>query len=309
MKLYPQQRKNLVQKSDDLKIKDLLLSYPAKLSKISETPELEIELLLSKTLGKEREFFIKNPDYKLTGNELKTFERFFSRRKKYEPISYVLGEKEFYGFKFFVNKDVLIPRPETEILVEKVIGLFGRIQDHRPKKIIKIYELATGSGAIIISIAKTLKDRKIENVEFEASDISDKALKVAKKNAEEILGKDHKIIFKKRDILSIKKLEGNIFSTILISNPPYIPTKNIKGLDKDVKNFEPRIALDGGKDGMKFYKKIFEIMADSEIKVGFFELESKNANDTARLAKTFLPRANTQILKDYNGKNRILKLF
>lgn len=158
-----------------------------------------------------------------------------------KPIQYITNEQEFMKLKFYVDENVLIPQPDTEIIVEKIIDEFK-------DKEVKIFDLCTGSGAIAISLAKYIKRSKIF-----ATDISNKAIQIAKLNAEKNL------VHKKIDfILSdmFKNIEKDTFD-IIVSNPPYIKTKDIANLEKSVQN-EPNIALDGGEDGLKFYKIIAE---------------------------------------------------
>lgn len=158
-----------------------------------------------------------------------------------KPIQYITNEQEFMKLKFYVDENVLIPQPDTEIIVEKIIDEFK-------DKEVKILDLCTGSGAIAISLAKYIKRSKIF-----ATDISNKAIQIAKLNAEKNL------VHKKIDfILSdmFKNIEKDTFD-IIVSNPPYIKTKDIANLEKSVQN-EPNIALDGGEDGLKFYKIIAE---------------------------------------------------
>ena len=200
---------------------------------------LDSELLLSKSLNKSREEILINLGQNLNKRALIDFNKYLIRRSKCEPIAYLLGEKEFWSKKFFVNKDTLIPRPETELLVEKLVVFFK-------KKRITILDIGTGSGCIILSLLSELK-----NSTGIALDISSKAIMVAKKNASKFNLYDRVKFLHK----PFKDLYGKKFD-LIVSNPPYIKRKDIKNLSDDIKKFEPRMALDGGNDGLDLIKKV-----------------------------------------------------
>jgi len=200
---------------------------------------LDSELLLSKSLKKPREEILINLKENLNEKVLVDFNNYLIRRSKKEPIAYLLGEKEFWSRKFFVNKDTLIPRPETELLVDKLVSLFK-------KKRMTILDIGTGTGCIIISLLIELK-----NSTGMAIDISKEAITVAKKNSNKFNLSDRiKFLHK-----SFKEFYGKKFD-LIVSNPPYIKRKDIKNLSDDIKKFEPKMALDGGKDGLDLIKKI-----------------------------------------------------
>ena len=200
---------------------------------------LDSELLLSKSLKKPREEILINLKENLNEKVLVDFNNYLIRRSKNEPIAYLLGEKEFWSRKFFVNKDTLIPRPETELLVDKLVSLFK-------KKRMTILDIGTGTGCIIISLLIELK-----NSTGMAIDISKEAITVAKKNSNKFNLSDRiKFLHK-----SFKEFYGKKFD-LIVSNPPYIKRKDIRNLSDDIKRFEPKMALDGGKDGLDLIKKI-----------------------------------------------------
>jgi len=201
---------------------------------------LDTRLLLCEAIKKSKVFLITHSDYVLSADEEETFFDFVKRREKCEPVAYILGRCEFMSLEFEVGKDVLIPRPDTEILVEKVISLVGDKKVH-------LLDLCTGSGAIAISVAKYCK-----NVTVDAYDISEEALAVAKINAEKN-GVADRVFFYCSDILSDFP-DGTYFG--VMSNPPYIESEVVKTLEPNVKDFEPLIALDGGEDGLLFYRHI-----------------------------------------------------
>ena len=200
---------------------------------------LDSELLLSKSLNKSREDILINLEQNLNNKALKKFNNYLIRRSKKEPVAYLLEEKEFWSKKFFVNKDTLIPRPETELLVEKIINIYKQ-------KRIDILDIGTGTGCIIVSLLSELK-----NSTGIAVDISSKVITVAKKNASKFNVSDRIKFFNK----SFQDLYGKKFD-LIVSNPPYVRRKDIKNLSEDIKKFEPRMALDGGNDGLDLIKKI-----------------------------------------------------
>ena len=200
---------------------------------------LDSELLLSKSLNKPREEILINLEQNINKKVLEDFNKYLLRRSKKEPIAYLLGEKEFWSKKFIVNKDTLIPRPETELLVNKLVAIFK-------KKEITILDIGTGTGCIILSLLSELK-----NSNGVAVDISKKAIFVAKKNACKFKLSDRiKFLHKPFEELYKKKFD------LIVSNPPYIKSKDIKNLSDDIKRFEPKMALDGGNDGLDLIKKI-----------------------------------------------------
>ena len=200
---------------------------------------LDSELLLSKSLNKSREEILINLEQNINKKALKDFNKYLLRRSKKEPIAYLLGEKEFWSKKFFVNKGTLIPRPDTELLVEKIVTFFK-------KKKITILDIGTGTGCIIVSLLSELK-----NSNGMAVDISRDAILVAKKNACKFKLSDRiKFLHKPFEELYGKKFD------LIVSNPPYIKRKDIKNLSDDIKKFEPKMALDGGNDGLDLIKKI-----------------------------------------------------
>ena len=201
---------------------------------------LDTELILSKSLNKSKEELLINLEQNINKKKLTEFNKYLIRRSKKEPIAYLLEEKEFWSKKFFVNKDTLIPRPETELLVEKIVNIFNK------KKRITILDIGTGTGCIIISLLSELK-----NSTGTAIDISTKAIEVAKKNARKFKLSDRiKFLNKTFEELCEKKFD------LIVSNPPYIKRSDIKNLSEDIKNFEPRMALDGGNDGLDLIKKV-----------------------------------------------------
>ena len=204
-----------------------------------DTSRLDSELLLSKILDKSREEILINLEQKICQKYLLKYKQLIQRRSQCEPIAYIMKEKEFWSKIFFVSSDTLIPRPETELIVEKLTKIFE-------EKKISILDIGTGTGCILISLLSELKNSKGIGI-----DISKKALRIAEKNSEHH-GMKNKIKF------FHKSLDSKFYQKfdLIVSNPPYIKKCEIKHLKEDVRKFEPRIALDGGNDGLDLIKKV-----------------------------------------------------
>ena len=218
-----------------------LLNSGAKILKQNKikTHQLDSELVLSNLLKKKRENLLINLNEEVTENTIDNFERLIFRRVNREPLAYILKKKEFWSKDFFVDRNTLIPRPETELLCESVIKIFKNKNLH-------ILDMGTGTGCIILSILSEIKGAKGIGV-----DISRKAITVAKKNSNK-LGLNKRVKFVNKSLEDIYSYKFDV----IISNPPYIKTSDIKNLSDDVKRFEPRIALDGGKEGLDVIKKV-----------------------------------------------------
>ena len=205
-----------------------------------KNPILDSELLLSKVLNKSREEILLNSNYILKKQEINKFNSYLLRRKYNEPIAYILGFKYFWKYKFITNKSVLIPRPDTELIVEECLKY---LPNNKSKKIL---DIGTGSGCIIISI---LKERS--KCIATALDLSNRALNVAKSNAK-LHQLENKINFINIDIDKYNSCNYDL----IISNPPYINNVDLSRLDDDIKLHEPKIALSGGCDGFRDIKKV-----------------------------------------------------
>ena len=255
---------------------------------------LDAEILLAEALRKDRSEIIIRNDIKISNKKAFTFNRYIDRRKKFEPVAYILNNKEFFSLDFFVNKNSLIPRPETELMVEKAVKIYKN-------KAPNILDIGTGSGCIIISVLRHLpKSRGI------GLDISKNAIKVAKFNSRRLL----KVYNKKLKLinLSIEKLSNNRIFDLILANPPYINSKDIRNLSTDIKRYEPKIALDGGKDGLDVIKKVIYKSLKILKHNGTLAIEIGN-NQYFAVSK--LLRKNgfkeTTLLKDY--KNNIRCIF
>ena len=235
-----------------------LLNSGAEILKVNKirTHQLDSELVLSSLLKQQRENLIIDSNKNVSANTIFNFKKLIARRANKEPLAYILKKKEFWSKNFFVNRNTLIPRPETELLCESVIKLF------RNKNLYAL-DIGTGSGCIILSILTELKEAKGVGI-----DISGKAIKVAKKNSSK-LGLNKRVKFFNK---SLEDIHGYKFD-LIISNPPYIRTSDIKSLSEDIKRFEPIIALDGGKDGLDVIKKVIYKSKTTLKKLGWLALE------------------------------------
>ncbi len=264
-------------------------SHKLKKQKI-KTHRLDSEILLSKVLNKSREQILIRLNQNMKNTEVFAFDNLIKRRLEKEPIAYIINEKEFWSKKFLVNKNTLIPRPETELLVEHLIKNYKN-------KNISLLDVGTGSGCIIISLLSELSNSNGVGI-----DISSSALKIAKKNA--LLHKvENKIKFYNKSIINV----FNCKFDLIVSNPPYIDTKNIKNLDDDIKKYEPLIALNGGNDGLDVIKKVIykakEILKiDGKLAIEIGNMQSEKVSKELKLNNFRIE----QNIKDYKNNIRCL---
>lgn len=261
-----------------------LLKNAARSLVNSETPMLDARVLLAYVMGKSDAaliFDMPNPE------QLKVFEECLEKRKKGVPVAYITGEKEFMGLTFSVNRDTLIPRPDTECLVEKIIEK-NKIDSP------KILDLCTGSGCIGISLAYFVKGSTAS-----LTDVSDGALSAAKVNAELNKVSDRVEVFR-LDVLSDEIKEG---FDIIVSNPPYIKSDVMKTLE--VSEYEPHLALDGGEDGLIFYRVIAKKAYDALNSGGMlaFEIGYDQGEAVKALLEDF---SSVKLYKDYGGNDRVI---
>ena len=264
-------------------------SNKLKLKKII-SHKLDSEILLSKVLKINREQVLINLDKNIAIKNINKFNRLITRRLRSEPVAYIVNEKEFWSKNFKVDKYTLIPRPETELMVEKLVKLLK-------KKTIQILDIGTGSGCILISLLTELDRSKGVGI-----DISSKALMVAKSNALKHNVSDN-AKFKHRAINDFcnKKFD------LIVSNPPYIDHNEIKNLDTDVKKYEPKVALDGGNDGLDVIKKVIYKAKEILKRNGLLAIEIGNGQNikvSNILIKNFFKIEHK--IKDYKSNTRCI---
>lgn len=225
------------------------------------------------------------------------YQKALERLLAQEPLAHVLGYEMFYGYRFKVNENVLIPRPETEELVANVLAEYDAC--FKDEKVVAI-DVGSGSGAIAISLAKEEK-----NIQMYASDISEEAIEVAKENAAHL---EAQVTFLLGDMLQ-PFIDEKIKVDILISNPPYIPID--EDMEKSVVDYEPHVALFGGEDGLKFYRSIFEnahkVLKEKAILA--FEMGYDQKEAMEQEARKYFPNERMETVKDLNGKDRMFFIY
>jgi release factor glutamine methyltransferase len=262
----------------------------------SESAELDVQLLLAHAMGRPRSWISAHLDAPLTPSQLDSANQAFAQLQAGTPLPYILGHWEFYGLDLDITPDVLIPRPETELMVEKAIRWLTRHPEAR-----SVADIGTGSGAIAVSIAKHIPD-----VHILATDISSKALDVAKTNAEKH-GVQHRIEFLECDLLpnSEFKIQNSKFN-LICANLPYIPTATLQ--DLSIYGREPTLALDGGMDGLDLYRRLFQHAPQWLAPNGMMllEIEATQGTKALNLAYDSFENVNLQLRQDFAGKDRLL---
>lgn len=301
-------------------------------------PESSAEFLLRQILGVDRAKFYTILNQQLTSCQIRKYRKYIERRRKHEPVWQIVGRVEFWGMDFFVNQDVLVPRPETELLVEQVLQqiiinkkqITNKFQTQKTKtsdlKPLTYLDIGTGAGTIAIALAKefysssgvntksrsTLKKfstRLNNNVEIVATDISKEALKVAKKNAK-ANGVADMIQFIQADLfnqkLKAKNQKLGKFD-VIIANLPYISHEDLGDLALEIHHYEPRVALDGGPGGLVIYERFLKQLL-GHFNLGgmaFCEIGKDQGKRFCTLAQKYIPKAKCKIQKDFTGIDRI----
>ncbi len=280
-----------------------ILNYSAELLAKSgiRDSRLNAELLLSEALKCSRLDLYLNYDKPLMENEVTVFKSYLKRRLNKEPLQYITGSTNFYGYDIEVNENVLIPRPDTEVLVEKFLGRTENADN------ISILEIGTGSGCIATAIIKEF-EKAGKSFSYTALDNSDKAIEMTRRNLLKNKADSNNYIILKRDFLSprfdIVEMErecGKKFDYI-VSNPPYISKKEYGLLEEEVRNYEPREALTDDGDGLVFYRKLFEIKGNRGL---FLETAYNRKDELTELLKSKNLK-DFEFLKDYSGNYRVL---
>lgn len=287
-----------MEKSRDVWTINSLLTWTVNYfkSKGISSARLDAEVLLAHVLGQKRIYLYVHFDEPMEKNELAKFREYVAKRAKHIPVAQIIGQREFMGLDFKVTKDTLIPRPDTEILVENVITKVK--EEFKDRNSYDIVDIGTGSGAIILSLLNFLEKANGFTV-----DISPKAIEVAKENAQNLQVSDRCTFF-----------VGDLFTPfvnktfdVIVSNPPYIPKEDIESLEIDVKDYEPLSALTDNGDGLSFYKRLFsqgqEYLNDKgliAVEVGIHQAEV-----VKEIAKNHNWK-NIEIIKDYAGIDRVV---
>ncbi len=254
-------------------------------------PQLDSEILLSNSIKRDKKHIILNPKEILNSEQLEKFNSLIERRKKGEPIAYLINKKEFWKDEFFVNKDVLIPRPDSELIIEQVLKIYSKDVQ------LQVLDIGTGSGCILLSI---LKERS--NFYGTGIDISKKSINVSKFNAKQLnLTNRVKFFHSSVDNFNNGKYD------MIVSNPPYIEQLSLKYLEKDVVNFEPKLALSGGFDGFSKIRKVINKASVLIKKNGKFILEIgfNQKNKVKKILKEEGFYVNKAI-KDYGNNDRCI---
>ena len=259
-----------------------------------DSPRLDAEVLLCHVLSVDRTQLLMRGYSLLTDQQLRCFRQWVARRERNEPVAYIVGEKEFWSLSFYVNRHILIPRPETEILVEEVLRILPGI-DHRP---VWILEIGVGSGAISVALAASQ-----ENIEMVATDISSEAIAVARLNATKA-GVAERIRF----------IVGSLFADlsgvfdVIVSNPPYISDEEFLSLPDDVRKYEPHEALLGGPEGISLHREIISgglpyLEADGYL---VMEIGATQRRQLEELLQKTGSYANISCRQDYAGYDRVI---
>lgn len=283
-----------------MNINQALNYYSKKLIEITKDYKIayiETQILISHSLNLSKTKLISNALIELNENEINKIETLINRRLNFEPIAYITNKKEFYGVDFYVNNSVLIPRVETEEIIDLIKEYINKKIDKKNKKF-SICDIGAGCGNISITLKKLF-----ENADITAIEISEKAIQVIKKNCENILQNKNSINIINADALSF--IVKNKFD-IIVSNPPYVALKDKDNLQRDL-NFEPENALYSGYDGMDFYRNFFNII-DRYLKYSgafFFEIGFNQGKELINICESFNIK-NAEIKKDLSGKDRFL---
>jgi len=279
-----------------LKVLDaIILSADYLEKKGIESARMNAELLLAHILECQRLDLYLRFNQPLNKIETATYRDYISRRGNYEPYQYIVGDVEFYGLKFFVDENVLIPRQETEILIETIIGKYPKEEE------LKIFDIGTGSGNIPISLAMNLPESKVISI-----DISQDAINVAEQNRE-LHNLESRVGFINSNILTDKLEKYNNTFDVIVSNPPYVEKEEFKTLQKEIREYEPEIAVTDFDDGLKFYREI-SLKSQTLLKENgmlFFEVGKDQAEDVKKIMSQNRFK-NIEIQKDLSEIDRVV---
>jgi release factor glutamine methyltransferase len=264
----------------------------SRLEKTSDTPGLDAQVLLAHLLKKPRSWVLAHPETSLTGRRSSALEEMLERLEGGTPLPYVLGRWEFFGLEFEITPEVLIPRPETELLVEAALGWLRNHPDHRHAA-----DIGTGSGCIGVSLAVNVPDLRMS-----ATDISPQAVRTARRNAA------RNGVGDRMEIVCCDLFPGDREFDLVVANLPYIPTPTLKKLP--VYGREPTVALDGGADGLNLIRRLLSQVPDRLVPGGLLllEIEASEGPNALSLAYDSFARAQIHLHKDLSGHNRLLEV-
>ena len=256
-----------------------------------KSAKLDSEILMSSIIGKERTFIILNQNENVEKKNFDTFKKLIDQRSKGEPIAYLIGKKDFWNYEFKINKNVLVPRPDSELIIEEVLKLT------KNKNKLKLLDIGVGSGCILLSI---LNEKK--NFYGVGIDISEKCINLSKINALD-LKIDTRVKFFKTDVDNFNYGKYDL----IVSNPPYINRNDLRYLDKEVLNFEPKLSLDGGLDGLSVLKKVIK-KASKLIKINGLLVLEIGFDQKERVKKILRNKGFyiNKVIKDYANNDRCI---
>lgn len=261
------------------------------LQEVKQFDSLAGEVLLAHVLGTTKEDLFAHPQRPVTRRNSAVFAQLYRRLKAGEPLAYLTGTKEFYGLEFHVNPSVLIPRPETELLVDKILDFAAGEQR------LKVLDVGTGSGAIAVSLAKNLLQARLV-----ATDVSPKALEVARRNAEKH-GVGDRVTFVEADLLA--GMNGPF--DVVVANLPYIGEEQFRFVSREAQEYEPHVALFGGPNGLALYKRLFAQLSAADWRPRLFlgEFGFLQGEEMRNLLNTFFEQEEWRIEKDYASIERV----
>ncbi|HLD81947.1 MAG TPA: peptide chain release factor N(5)-glutamine methyltransferase [Patescibacteria group bacterium] len=280
------------------------------LRSVSKSFMLDTQLLLARAMQQSNTFLFTHPEKKLTPKQEQIFRMHIERRKKHEPVAMILGIKEFFGLTFHVNRHVLTPRPETEIMVEEVITLLH----DSPKRHYTLIDVGTGTGCIPIAILSALSHQDRKRLLTYAIDISKRAVVTAQQNIElHALERNIQLLSGNLLIPYFHHVNTRLKSQkhiIITANLPYLSEKIYDSVDTDIKNFEPQKALLGGTDGLVYYRKLLKHIKrlNCQDLTAFFEIDPSQENAMKRMITSVFPQAQIHTRKDLANRARVLKI-
>ena len=302
-----------------------------KLSKTSPSPKLDAEVLLSHCLGFSKTELLLKRDYEVPADKEAWLRDATNRRATGLPIAYLTGHKEFYGYDFIVSPDVLIPKPDTEILVERAVDVILSMMDARGENLLTVCDMCTGSGCIAIAVAKTLlEDERVpadQLPKFTLADISEPALDIARRNAAALLSNHGSLVMSRFNFVRTNLFDAiseAIKYDVILSNPPYIPHTMVDELLRDGRS-EPRLALDGditltgdracaddgqpADDGLEIIRNLIPQAQAHLAPRGTVLMETGEYNAEAAAALAAAAGFNTEIHRDLEGQLRVVEMF